>query len=83
MQIGVIAQTASGSKWIVEVKWRSRRVGKKEMQRLLAHAKAEAAQGWFISRAGFTDEAVEFARQEGLFSSDGQTIHQLHLALKI
>jgi len=69
-------------KWVVEIKWRSKRAGKKELERLLAHALAESAVGWFISRAGFTDEAFEFTRREGLLSSDGQTIHVLELSLE-
>ncbi len=82
VQIDAIAHTASGIKWIAEVKWRTKRVGKKEMGRLLAHAQAESAQGWFISRAGFTDEAAEFAQREGLFYSDGETINNLYLQFK-
>ncbi len=76
-------RASGGMKRIVEVKWRTKRVGKKELARLLAHAQAEAARGWFISRAGFTEEAAELAQKEGLFYSDGQAIHQLHLYLKI
>jgi AAA+ ATPase superfamily predicted ATPase len=83
VQLDAVGQALDGVKWIVEVKWRTKRVGKKEMQRLLAHAQVESTQGWFISRAGFTEDATEFARQEGLFCSDGQAVHQLHLALKI
>ena len=82
MQIDAVGQAPSGVKWIVEVKWRTKRVGKKEMQRLLAHAQAKSAQDWFISRAGCTDEAAEFGRQEGLFSSDGEAVHQLHSLFK-
>ncbi len=73
---------ASGVKWIVEVKWRSKRVGKKEMGRLLAVAQAESAQGWIISRAGVTEDAAELAHNEGLFYSDGQAIHSLQALLK-
>ncbi len=82
VQLDAIAQAANGVKWIVEVKWRTKRVGKKEMGRLLAHAQAESAQGWFISRAGFTEDAVELAQKEGLFYSDGQAIHSLQVLLK-
>ena len=82
MQLDAIAQSTSGMKWIVEVKWRTKRVGKKEMGRLLAHAQAESAQGWFISRAGLTEDAAEFAQKEGLFYSDGQAIHSLQVLLK-
>lgn len=82
VQLDAVGQAAGGVKWIVEVKWRAKRVGKKEMERLLAHARAESAQGWFISRAGFTDEAAGFAQKEGLFYSDEQAIHRLQTTLK-
>jgi AAA+ ATPase superfamily predicted ATPase len=82
VQLDAIGQALSGPKWIVEVKWRTKRVGKKEVEILLAHARAESAQGWFISRAGFTDDAAEFSRREGLLFSDGPAIHILELSLK-
>jgi hypothetical protein len=77
VQLDAIAQAADSVKWIVEVKWRNKRAGKKEMEKLLAHAKEEAAQGWIISRAGFTEDAIDFGKQEGLLFSDGQSIHSL------
>lgn len=81
VQLDAVGQTANDAKWIVEVKWRTKRVGKKEMGRLLVHAQAESAQGWFISRAGFTEDALEYAKQQQLFCSDGQAIHLLHSLL--
>ena len=82
VQLDALGQAASGVKWIVEVKWRSKRVGKKEVERLLAHLQAAPAQGWIISRAGFTEEASELARRHGLFCSDGPAIHLLQARLK-
>ena len=82
VQLDAVGQTPGSVKWIVEVKWRSKQAGKKEMGRLLAHAQAESAQGWFISRAGFTEDAAGFAQKEGLFISDGQAIHALQVLLK-
>jgi hypothetical protein len=82
LQLDAIGKAFGGPKWIVEVKWRTKRVGKKEVERLLAHARAESAQGWFISRAGFTDDAAECSRREGLLFSDRQAIHILELSLK-
>jgi len=82
VQLDAVGKFASGAKWIVEIKWRTKRVGKKEVDRLLAHVRAESAQGWFVSRAGFTDDAAEFSRKERLLFSDGQAIHILELSLK-
>lgn len=83
VQLDAVGQTTSGVRWIVEVKWRSKRAGKKEMERLHHHTLADLAQGWFISRAGFTDEAIEFAQKEGLYYSDGPALHPLRNSLKL
>lgn len=82
VQIDAVGKAPSGMKWIVEIKWRSKRVGVKEIKKLLALAQAEAAQGWIISRAGFTEDAAGFAQKEGLYYSDGQAIHDLQRLLK-
>src|SRR5512145_425934 len=42
VQIDAVGQVPGGVKWIVEVKWRSKRVGQKEMERFLARAQAES-----------------------------------------
>jgi AAA+ ATPase superfamily predicted ATPase len=82
MQLDAVGLVPDGVKWVVEIKWRSKRAGKKEMERLSAHAKSELAQGWFVSRAGFTEDAVAFAQAEGLFCSDSSAIHLLEVALR-
>lgn len=35
-----------------------------------------------ISRTGFTEDAIEYAKRQRLFCSDGQAIHSLQLDLK-
>jgi len=82
VQLDAIGQAVSGAKWIVEVKWRTKRVGKKEMGRLMAHALSESARGWYISRAGFTEDAAEFAQGEGVFISDSRAIQVLQMLVK-
>jgi hypothetical protein len=81
VQIDALGQAAGGLKWIVEVKWRSKRAGIKEVEKLLARSRDESAQAWLISRAGFTGDASELARREGLFTSDAQAIHLLEQSL--
>ena len=71
-QVEVDALTEGTERWAVEIKWRSRLAGVKELQRLLAAAGTLAARPWFISRAGFTPEAKELARRKGMMIS-GQT----------
>ena len=64
-------------RWAVEIKWRGRLAGVKELQKLLAAAGTLAARPWFISRAGFTPEAKELARREGVMISGQAEIERL------
>jgi AAA+ ATPase superfamily predicted ATPase len=82
VQLDAIGETSTGKNWVVEVKWRSKRVGKKEIERLLAIAQARMGQGWIISRTGFTEDATSLTKEQGLFHSDGRAIHQLQMLLK-
>jgi hypothetical protein len=79
VELDAVGEVTNGAKWI---KWRSKRVGKKEVERLLAHTRAEHAHGWLISRSGFSKEAIEILRKEKLFFSDGQEFSLLQKALE-
>jgi hypothetical protein len=63
--------------WAVEIKWRGRRAGVRELQRLRAAAASLGARPWFISRAGFTPDAQTLARQEGMMISGRAEIERL------
>lgn len=79
-------QTERGSgeeRWAVEIKWRGRLAGVKELQRLLAAARTLAARPWFISRAGFTTEAKEFAKGEGIMLSSQAEIERLAKVVRL
>lgn len=56
-------------RWAVEIKWRSRLSGKKELGKLVANAHRLSARPWFISKIGFTQEALEFARHNDMLLS--------------
>jgi uncharacterized protein len=77
VQLDALGETAQGEKWIVEVKWRNKRVGEKEVERLSKLARELNAQGWLISRSGFTDDALEFAEDSQVFLSDRTGLRQL------
>lgn len=64
-------------RWAVEIKWRGCLAGVKELQKLLAAAKTLSVRPWFISRAGFTPEAEEFAGREGIMISGQAEIERL------
>jgi AAA+ ATPase superfamily predicted ATPase len=64
-------------RWVVEIKWRNRQSGLKEIQKLLHKAQSLQGQPWYISQAGFTDEAAAFARENGVFLSSRAEIEAL------
>ena len=68
--------------WVAEVKWKNKRVGRKELEKLLRNAQERNAQGWYISKAGFTTEAEIFAAEQGLYLLDNAAIHNLILMLQ-
>jgi len=76
-QIEVDALAEGSERWAVEIKWRGKRVGLKEAQKLARVAKALSARPWVISRAGFTPEAEAFAQREGIMYSTSEDIEAL------
>lgn len=68
---------SGGERWAVEIKWRSKLSGIKEVQRLVRAAQMLSARPWFISRAGFTPEAEAYARREGVMCSREDEIRAL------
>jgi len=68
---------SSEEQWVVEIKWRGRQAGVKELQKLLRAAETLSARPWFISRAGFTPKAEAFARREVIMISGRVEIERL------
>lgn len=69
-QIELDAIGEGQERWVVEVKWRNKRAGIKELEKLLRHAQERAARGWFVSRTGFSADAVQYAVENGIFITD-------------
>jgi hypothetical protein len=67
----------SDERWAVEIKWRGRLAGLRELRKLVCIAQALSARPWFISKAGFTPEAQEHAQQEGIMVSSREDIAAL------
>ena len=76
-QVEVDALAEGEEQWVVEIKWRGRQAGVKELQKLLRAAETLSARPWFISRAGFTPKAEAFARREGIMISGQVEIERL------
>jgi len=76
-QTEVDALAEGDERWAVEIKWRGRLAGEKELQKLAQSAQTLSARPWFISKAGFTPEAEAYARQEGIMYSSRDAIEAL------
>lgn len=81
-QVQVDSLAENHEHWAVEIKWRGRLSGKKEMEKLAANAKSLAAKPWFISKMGFTQEAIEFAHQNGVMLSSQADLEALARLVK-
>ncbi|PKO20826.1 MAG: hypothetical protein CVU38_18030 [Chloroflexi bacterium HGW-Chloroflexi-1] len=67
--------------WVAEIKWRGRLAGKKDLARLEVKARALAARPWFISKEGFTPEALAYAHAAGIRISAREDIERLTRAV--
>ncbi len=76
-QVEVDALAEGDDRWVVEIKWRNRLAGLKEIQKLVQTAQAMTARPWFISRVGFTPEAAAYAQQAGVRCSAREQIEML------
>lgn len=78
--LGEIAQETAPGKydnWVVELKWRQKHVGQTDLESLTERAKPFKARVWCISQAGFTQDAIDFARTHGVLLSTGEDIKKL------
>jgi len=57
-------------RWVVEVKWRNKRTGIKELEKLHNHALERNARAWFVSRSGFSSDAIQYAHENDILITD-------------
>jgi AAA+ ATPase superfamily predicted ATPase len=76
-QVEVDALAEGDERWAVEIKWRGKTAGLKEVQKLARAAQVLSARPWFISKAGFTPGAKDYARIEGIMCSSREEIEAL------
>ncbi len=79
-EIDILAQNKS--KWAIEVKWKTKAVGAKEITSFFNKASHLADRYWYISKAGFTEEAKTLASKRGMLLSDERDINALRNELK-
>jgi len=82
IEVDALAEsTGDGERWAVEVKWRNWAVGVKELQALQRKAEALHAQGWCISRLGFTADALDWAGERDILVSTATDLQALQREL--
>lgn len=57
-------------RWVVEVKWRNKRSGSKELEKLRKHAQEQKARAWFVSKSGFSADAIQYAFENEILITD-------------
>ena len=84
IQVDALAETSeaeNGERWAVEVKWRGKAVGKKELAALLQKARSLNARPWCVSRSGFTPAAREYATAHSILISTRVALEELERQL--
>jgi len=76
-QVEIDAYAEGDERWVAEVKWRNKRVGVKEIQKFMKISDIFTAKGWYISRAGFTADALQYASENGVLLTDGSGLSTL------
>lgn len=76
-QTEIDALAENGERWAVEVKWRQKRVGRGELEQLLADATGLSARPWCVSQAGFTPDALTFAADNDILVSNAEDLAAL------
>jgi hypothetical protein len=64
-------------RWAVEVKWKKKAVGLKELASFADLAESLADRLWYVSRAGFTTEGRKYAAERGILISEQQQLEGL------
>lgn len=75
----MISSQSRTKEWVMGDAAHSKRAGRKELEKLKLIAQGD--QAWYVSRGWFTDEAVQYAAQEGIYISTAQDIQSLRVAL--
>jgi DNA-binding MarR family transcriptional regulator len=63
--------------WGVEVKWKGKATGRKELEALVGKTGAMSLKLWYVSKAGFTAGAREYATDAGILLSGEADLQRL------
>jgi hypothetical protein len=81
VEVDALAETADGERWAVELKWRGKTAGEKELVALHEKARGLNARPWCISRSGFTPAARAYAADHDILISARADLEKLEQAL--
>ncbi len=83
VEIDALAETMSDERWAVEIKWRNKAVGEKELAALAAKAQTLNALPWCVSRSGFTAAARAYAEANSVLISTRADLEKIEKAVVI
>lgn len=78
-EIDILAENKE--KWAVEIKWKTKAAGAKEIESFFKKASPLAERCWYISKAGFTEEAKTMASKKGILLSNERDVNVLRREL--
>lgn len=82
VEVDALAETTSGERWAVELKWQSKAVGEKDLIALAAKARTLNARSWCVSRSGFTPAARACAEANDILISTRADLEKIERAVK-
>lgn len=80
--IQVDALAKNKENWAVEIKWSNRRSNKAELARFYQNTSSLADRHWFVSKNGFADAAIAFARENDIYISNLTDLQKLAKIIK-
>jgi hypothetical protein len=81
VQLDALAEAPGGERWAIELKWRNKAVGEKELAALAVKAQLLRARPWCVSRSGFTPAARTYAVEHDMLISTRAELEKLEKAL--
>lgn len=81
-RVEVDALAEDDERWAVEIKWRGKATGEKELVALLEKAQALDARPWFVSRSGFAPAARVYASEHEILISTRTDLEKLERLLR-
>ena len=75
--IEIDAIGAGDSAWAVEVKWKGKSAGRKELEAFTGKITGMSVKFWYVSKSGFTTEARKYAADAGIMLSNEAELQEL------